>query len=233
MTNDPGYFATLFSANNLPNLLLFAAAVGAIIVAVITLRTIVRQTKAAEDAAKAQMDADRAWVLASIAGQPEEHFAKTLVETNIPAIVWQLDVVGNTPVRIIREDYRCRIVDCDPNVVSDPMLESTPAYLSNQIPEGRVVSPPGHTQAFLVPLEADPNANTSLVNRLSQVSIGHAFFVSYGRVEYEDAFKRKGVTQFCAIYRPPRGGVITSPDGKTLNPAGFHIGGPPGYNYNT
>jgi hypothetical protein len=52
-------------------------------------------------------------------------------------------------------------------------------------------------------------------------------------VEYEDAFKRKGVTQFCAIYRPHSGGVITTPDGTVLNPVGFHIDGPPEYNFNT
>jgi hypothetical protein len=40
------------------------------------------------------------------------------------------------------------------------------------------------------------------------------------------------VTQFCAIYKPHGGGVITSPDGTVLNPVGFHTGGSSAYNFN-
>lgn len=232
MTHVLSYISTLMSANNLPNILLFAAALGAIRVAIRTLRTIERQTKAAEVAAKAQMDADRAWVMASVVGQPEEPLTKNLLEkTVVPGIVWQLQIVGNTPARIISEEFRCRIVDCDPDDVSKPKLEPIPVYLPNQVPEGQIVSPPGQKHLVSISVENDPT--TALVNKLTQLSIGHAFFVSYGKVEYEDAFKRRGVTQFCAIYRPRTGGVITSPDGTVLNPPGFYVGGPTGYNYNT
>jgi hypothetical protein len=233
----PKYFWDLIAANNLPNLLLFVVGVAGTIIAVRTLKKIERQTKAAEVSSKAQMDADRGWVLASVSGQPLEPMTKHLMEKGVhPGIVWKLQIFGNTPVRIIRTDFRCRIVDTDPDVASRPGLAREPVYFPNNTPEGRVVYPPGDTPMhFSISLEnlVDPQPNVTLVDRLTQLPIGAGFLVSYGRVEYEDAFKRKGVTQFCAIYRPHRGGVITSPDGTVLNPVGFHIDGPAGYNFNT
>jgi hypothetical protein len=198
--------------------------------AFITLRKLERQTKAAEAAAKAQMDADRAWVLASVAGQPEEPLTGNLMKGVIPGIVWEIQIVGNTPARIVRKEFRCRIVDPTPDMVFKPMLEPIPVYLPDpNFAEGRIVSPPGEKQLFMVSVEP----TTSLVDRLVPVVMGNAFLCSYGRVEYEDAFKRKGVTQFCAVYRPPIGGVMKTPDGTVLNPPGFRIDGPDGYNYNT
>jgi hypothetical protein len=222
------YFVELVSPNNLPNLLLFVAAVGALAVGVRTLLAIERQTKAAQDG-------DRGWVMASVAGNPEEPLTGNLIKGIRPGIVWQLEVVGNTPVRIIRTDLRCRIVDSDPIMVFQPWLEPTPVYLPNQAPEGQVVSSPGQKQLIVLTIEdlADPQPNVTLTGRLAQLGAGFGFFVSYGRVEYEDAFKRKGITQFCAIYRSHSGGVIKTPDGTVLNPVGFHIGGPPAYNFNT
>jgi len=111
------------------------------------------------------------------------------------------------------------------------MLERTPLYLPNDTPDSQVVSPSGWKGMFPVEVEIEPN--TILSDRLTHVAMGSAFLVSYGRVEYEDAFKRKGSTQFCAIYHPPGGGEIRSSDGTLLNPPGFRVGGPPGYNYNT
>src|ERR1017187_10181471 len=49
--DSPSYFSVLISANNLPNLLLFFAALVAIWVALRTLKTIGKQTKATEGAA--------------------------------------------------------------------------------------------------------------------------------------------------------------------------------------
>lgn len=229
------YLRDLVSANNLPNLLLVLVGIVGTIIAVRTLRKIERQTRAAEVAANAQMDADRGWILASVAGQPMEPMAQRLKDDGIrPGIVWKLQIFGNTPVRILRTDFRCRIVDTDPNVASRPGLESTPVYIPNNAPEGQVVYPPGEKPfIYSVGIEdlVDPQPNVTLVDRLTQIPIGAGFLVSYGRVEYEDAFRRKGVTQFCAIYRPRTGGVITSPDGTVLNPVGFQIEGPPEYNY--
>jgi hypothetical protein len=207
------------------------AVIGAlgIIAAYSTLSTLERQTKAAEASAKAQMDADRAWVLARVAGQPEEPLTGNLIKGVIPGIVWEIQIFGNTPARIVRAEFRCRIVDPTPDMPSKPMLEPIPVYLPDpNFAEGRSVLPPGEKQLFIVDIESD----SCLMRRLALVVIGKAFLCSYGKVEYEDAFKRKGVTQFCAVYRPSIGAVIKTPDGTVLNPPGFRIDGPEGYNYN-
>lgn len=188
--------------------------------------------RAAEQSSKAQMDADRAWVLISVAGQPEEPLTGNLIKGQIPGVVWQIQNFGNTPARIIREDYRCRIVAPDPAMPSKPMLEATPMYLPRpDLTEDTMVLPPGQKQLISLVLEFEPN--TRMMDAVAPVGVGKAFFCSYGRIEYEDAFRRKGITQFFAIYYPSRGAVFKSPDGTVLNPPGFRIGGPPGYNFNT
>ena len=213
------------------NLILAAVATVGVFIALATLRKLERQTKASEDSAKAQMNADRAWVMASVAGDPAEPLVDNLAKGIHPGIVWRLQIFGNTPAKITRTQIRCRIVDCDPAMVFQPLLEPTPVYPTddNHV-EGKVVSPPGHTALINVSVEFVPN--TELKSSLYQVQMGGAFLISYGRVEYQDAFGRSGLTQFCAIYTPYRGGVISSPDGTVLNPVGFHIGGPSAYNYN-
>lgn len=182
---------------------------------------------------RANKNSDRGWILVhiSVSGQPKEPLTGNLIKDRIvPGIVWEIQVAGNTPVRIIREEYRCRVVPADKSVSPPkPSLEPTPAYMPDpNFVEGQVVFAPMHRHGYLSPLES---SGTPMSDQLALVAIGDSFFCAYGRVEYEDAFKRKATTQFCAIYHP--GGGIQSPDGTTLNPSGFRIGGPPGYNYNT
>jgi hypothetical protein len=189
--------------------------------------------KATADAANAQMNADRAWIVASVFGDPAEPLLDNLKTKGIiPGIVWQLRIVGNTPARIIRVKFRCRTVDCNRANVFEPDLESSPVYLSEEeTPERTVVSPPGEKLTFSIPIETQPDY--PLESNLYQIQMGGAFLVSYGRVDYRDAFGRNGATQFCAIYKPPTGALITSPDGTVLNPTGFRIGGPSAYSWNT
>ncbi len=177
------------------------------------------------------MNADRAWIVASVIASPEEPLTGNLMKGITPGIAWELRIVGNTPARIVRKEIRCRIVDADPNNIVQPVLEPTPCYLPNNEPEGQIIHPPGEKHGYMATVEVEPGSD--LAASLTQVVLGGAFLCSYGRFEYEDAFKRKSVTQFCAIYKPQVGLVVTSPDGTVLNPSGFHIGGPPGYNYNT
>jgi len=214
------YTSWLFS------LILATAGVGGVCLALRTLKAIEKQ-------ANAQMDADRAWVLASVIGQPKEPITKSIIEEGIiPGIVWQIQVAGNTPARIISERYRCRTVSVDKTALPPkPELESVPVYLPNtNSSDGQIVFPPGYSYAVSIPIENGPG---NLVERMTLTALGEIAFCAYGRIEYEDAFKRKGITQVCALYYPLRGGVIKSPDGTVLNPPGFRIGGPPGYNYNT
>jgi hypothetical protein len=111
-----------------------------------------------------------------------------------------------------------------------PLLEPSPSYVHDpNVVEVQSVFAPMHRHGFLSALESGDD----LIEQLTSVIAGKAFFCAYGCIEYEDAFKRRAVTQFCAIYHPPTGGVFKSPDGTILNPSGFRIGGPKGYNYNT
>jgi len=187
--------------------------------------------KAANQSAGAQMDADRAWILAKVIGSPEEPLTGNLFKGITPGIAWELEVFGNTPARIMRIDICCRLVDSSPTNAFEPMLEPVPTYIPDNEPEGQIIYPPGEKLTYMRIVETEPG--TILSERLAQVVLGFAFLVSYGRVEYEDAFKRKGTSQFCAIYRPRRRAIVTSPDGTPLNPPGFLIAGPPGYNYST
>ncbi len=214
------YTSWLFS------LILATVGVGGVCLALRTLKAIEKQ-------ANAQMDADRAWVLASVVGQPKEPLTKSVIEEGIiPGIVWQIQVAGNTPARIISEKYRCRTIPVDNTAFPPkPELEPIPVYLPNTNSIDRqIVFPPGYKYAVSIPLE---NGSGNLVEQMALTVSGNVVFCAYGRIEYEDAFKRKGTTQVCALYYPRRGGVIESPDGTVLNPPGFRIGGPPGYNYNT
>lgn len=200
-----------------------------VITLIIAIATLL-QANAAKMQAKAQMDADRAWVLASVGGQPEEPLTGNAVKGIIPGIVWKIEIVGNTPAQILREQYRCRTV---PLVNGAPGLEEMPTYLRNQnIIKEAEVFPPGHKYFMNFPLEPTPE-RMPVSTQMAEVIAGVRAFCAYGKIEYKDAFGRNGESQFCAIYRTRLGGIIKSPDGTDLNPPGFYIGGPKGYNHNT
>jgi hypothetical protein len=97
------------------NLVLAAVATVGVLIALATLRKLERQTKASEESARALMNADRAWVMASVAGDPAEPLVENLATKGIhPGIVWRLQIFGNTPAKITRTQIRCRFADCDP-----------------------------------------------------------------------------------------------------------------------
>lgn len=214
----------LIGPANLPNTILAIIGFVGIIAALLTLGAIREQ-------ARAQMDADRAWVLVSVVGQPQEPLAASIVRTgNIPGIVWKIKIAGNTPAQITRARYRCRTV---PMVDGKPDLEKTPTYLANEIviAQATVLAP---NDSYLVSIGHEPTPERmSVVDEMTATLSGTRAFCAYGTIEYKDAFGRSGETQFCAIYRPQLGGIIKSPDGTVLNPPGFYIAGPDGYNYNT
>jgi hypothetical protein len=220
---EVSYLNRLFTAENTPNIALAVVGIIGIAIANFTMKAIQKQ-------AQAQMDADRAWVLASVHGQPIEPLTKGLFGGYTPGIVWKIQVAGNTPARIVRERYRCRIVPNNMNEFRHKAeLESKPTYIKDRtLIEGDVVFPAGHQ--YLVSIGLEPESCT--IDEITKVTSGRATLCAYGWIEYEDTFERRGQTQFCAIYEL-QGGVIKSPDGTILNPTGFRIGGPPGYNYNT
>jgi hypothetical protein len=217
-----GYLKRLFGPENAPNIGLFFVGLFGIVAAVFTLRAIRLQ-------AKAQMDADRAWVLVRIAGQPEEPLTGKIITTGaIPGIVWKIRIVGNTPAQITREQYRCRTVRI---ANGKPLLEEIPTYLTNEtvIKEAEVF-PPDYEYGMNIPLEPTADRMT-ILSQMAEVVAGLRAFCAYGKIEYKDAFGRRGESQFCATYRLRLGGVMKSPDGIDLNPPGFYISGPKGYNY--
>jgi hypothetical protein len=189
--------------------------------------------QASERSARAQMDADRAWVIVSVHGQPEHPLTKQLFLGVIPDLVLELQVFGNTPAKITSEKIRCHVVGAkDTTLPPKPTLDLTPDYSQcREFADGPVTLPPGHKFLRNICLEFVSGAD--VMAQVVAVAHGQAVWCCYGKIEYEDAFKRKGVTQFCAIYRPQMGGVITSPNGVVLNPPGFYMDGPSGYNYNS
>jgi len=179
---------------------------------------LIRQTKALRDS-------QRAWVTANGVGNPPEPLYSPQDPGRTPGIVYLIEIAGNTPAKIIRERFRCRIV---PAIQGEPQLETVPTYKSERgMFTGSAVYAPGYKYRISVPLESGPLT----LDQASDLRDGKTLLCAYGCVDYLDAFKRKRKTQVCAIYNFAFGFVVTSPDGSTvLNPPGFRAGGPKGYN---
>jgi len=141
-----------------------------------------------------------------------------------------MKIYGNTPARIIRERFRCRIVPAIPETSPPrPQLEAVPTYKTETgmvEVEGETVYGPGYIYGISTALESGPLTAKKFV----ELEDGKSLLCAYGCVEYKDAFGRNGRTQFCLIYKFTFGGVLRSPDGTVLNPPGFRQGGPRGYN---
>jgi hypothetical protein len=185
-----------------------------------------KAAEAARDSAEAQMDADRAWILVSVHGQPNAPLTKQIRDGIAPSVELQVEVAGHTPARIISEKYRCHIVPATP---SGPELDPTPTYPPGvESIKDPVVLAPGNKSPRNVRLES----SSQTMELAASVTEGRSIWCAYGRIEYEDAFKREGITQFCAIFYPV-GRLVESIDGRVFDPGVFHIGGPKGYNGNT
>lgn len=179
--------------------------------------------RAIQKQAKAQMDADRAWILASVhrqAGNPD-----SVLDAAMGGVICQIEVVGSTPARILSEKYRYRSVPAVAGAVRlTPELEKFPVY------------PPGTERRknpiFLTSGKFSTHVRLENVPNLTEIQIGRAVLCAYGRIDYEDAFGRKAFTQFCAIYQPRHGSIAISSD-TGVNFGGFYVDGPKGYNHNT
>jgi hypothetical protein len=222
---QPDYWKETFGPANLPN---WALVIVGGLAGFLAWRTVT----AVQLQAAAQMDADRAWVLVSVYRQPEEPLTGQIVKGIMPGLIWQVQIFGNTPAKITSEKHRCRIVSIEEGFFPPkPELESVPVYPSRYFVDRPIMYSPGNKDLRSIGLEYEKGMD--VMAQIVAVTQAKAAWCAYGKIEYEDAFKRKGTTQFCAVYSPQLGGVIASPDGTVLNPPGFRIGGPPGYNYNT
>jgi hypothetical protein len=174
-----------------------------------------------------QMDAQRGWVIANQISNPPNPLFNPETPFYTPGVVFIVEFIGNSPVKVLSEKFRCRIVPAKAATTPpEPDLEKIPVY-GKPMFEGSSVYPPGGQKIALnIPLESGPLD----VKQFEDLKFSRAFLCAYGRIDYLDAFKRKRMTQVCVIYNFAWGGVATSPDGTVLNPPGFRMGGPEGYN---
>jgi hypothetical protein len=185
--------------------------------------------QAALSQGKAQMDANRGWVLIESIRNPGLPLFSA-GSGYAPGIVYCIKVFGNTPATITRERYRCCIVPAIPGTSPrQPQLEKVPQYSAELNRFSGSVSPPGYSYAQSVPLESGPLTEESY----RELQDGKTLLCSYCSIEYTDAFRREAITQTCHIYDFALGGVFQSPDGTILNPVGFRPGGPREYHRTT
>jgi len=198
-----------------------------LIIAVATLL----QAFSSKKSATAQMNADRAWVL--IHGIRNPPPLDQCRGTTAPGIVYEVKVCGNTPARIVRERYRCRIVPAVPgSTPPEPQIEPVPTYKSEASHFGvdDIVRATGTHWGVSIASESGILTFPEFLDLQAERS----FLVAYGCIEYKDAFGRDGITKFFNIYRFASGGVMTSPDGTRLSPdSGFRTENRPGYSQTT
>ena len=189
-----------------------------------------RQAKTAKLAAESVMNAERPWVLVKAVGNPEDWYAPQKPAYS-PGMVFQFKVYGKTPARIVSADFQLQPVPAKRAMTSpEADLPANPEYGDEirrpEIPQEGMVLPP--EQTFQVRLGLNPPALTE--EQWIDLRDGNTIMCAYGSIRYEDAFGRMRETRTCYIYDFCWGGVITAPDGTRLNPPGFRVGGPPGYN---
>ncbi len=215
------YWKEAFGPANLPN---WALVIVGGIAGYLAWRTV----RAVQLQAAAQMDSDRAWILVSVGTQSREPHA--VLNAVMAGVFCEVAVVGNTPARILSEKYRYRVIPQVKGAAGlTPELEKVPVYLpENEVRNNPIFLAPGDKSPRHVQLEAPRDWGEAVAT----ISLLQSVLCVYGRIEYEDAFKRHAVTQFCAIYYP-RLGSVTLENHTEAKIGGFGIDGPEGYNYNT
>jgi len=182
---------------------------------------------------KAAKDSERAWILVNRVGSPNKWYDQ---DTAIyPSAIFEFKISGKTPAKIMDASLILRPVPVKHGISpAEPDLPPTFAYerqvkRNQEIPElGRVLAPEVIFQAQII-LE-----NVFLSeHEWFDLRDGKTIMCAYGFIVYRDAFKREKETRVCYVYNFSNGGVIKSIDGTVLNPPGFRIGGPTGYNHAT
>jgi hypothetical protein len=147
----------------------------------------------------------------------------------VPSAIYDIEVTGNPPVRIIRERFRCRIVPVIPGTnPAQPLLEKTQTFKSEEgiFPRGSV-NPSGYRYQIPAPLEyGKPLTPEELIDLRN----GKKILCAYGCIEYQDAFRHPHYTRVCSVYRFYMGEGMTDRDGKKIDPSGFRVSLTKGYN---
>lgn len=214
-----GYFRSLISANNLPNIGLFFVGIGGIVTAVCTLRKIERQTAATEISAKATlantqavMNTERGFVLIDWDDLTCFDEPPKPIEEWRPSFVWTARNTGKSPVFLIEYAAVLQLI----NSMDD--LPDVPIY-STAVPcRDEPVTPDKKSDPFFTTLKTDiPYLSIETLYRQEK----KVLFV-YGYVRYLDIFKREHFTKFGLKYE-----CRSVP---TIDYDRFCIGGPDKYN---
>ncbi len=96
------YLVRLFSAENLPNILLVVVGVGGILVAVRTLSKIERQIRVAEKGTQAMIRSERAWIVVSIESPEPNKF--DFRATNVGKTPARIKSIWSAPVSFYRDE---------------------------------------------------------------------------------------------------------------------------------
>jgi hypothetical protein len=204
----------------LPAWILLAITARGLWVANKSLKVLARQTDA-------QMNAERAWLLVTGVVSPE-----LLCQVNnpeyIPEITYHLEVAGRTPARVTNSGFRFHILPAKAGTIPpQPDLAERRDYRSvlplPAIPK-TVLAP--STKFDVVSAHEDGSVNSVIHDSLEA---NRFFMCAYGFIEYEDAFKRKGVTRFCFVYRIKPGWNLRDDAGHFIRPNVFEVGGPESY----
>jgi hypothetical protein len=180
---------------------------------------------------RASKQSERSWIaIRRIGTLPENWFDDARTKGYVPGFIAEFEVYGKTVVRVIESRFYMRIVPTkqgksfplEPDLPEVPDYEKPSRY---QIAgENRMVIPPQapfNLQAFL---EGD------VIKEFENLRGGKKLMCAYGVVRYRDAFDKDRETRACYVYDFAWGGVLSTPDGQVLNPAGFRIAGPSEYN---
>jgi hypothetical protein len=190
------YLKTAFAPAYFSNWILAGLGIVAGVIGLCTLGAIRKQ-------AAAQMDADRGWVTANTVGNPLKAIN---TPGYTPGIVYQIEFSGNSPVKIIKERFRCRIVpSIEGTTPPQPALEKTPTFKFDEgMSPGETVYPSRHKYDISVSLETGPITDQQWLD----LKDGKTTLCAYGCIEYEDVFRKLRHTTVCSIYRFNLGGGI-------------------------
>jgi hypothetical protein len=133
---------------------------------------------------------------------------------------------GRTHARINYVRIRFRMIEALEVLPRYPEYGTGDHTMFQEIPPDGMVYPP--QESFIVHAEFEgPNGEKAPTSeQIAAIRNHQSFLVSYGKVLYKDAFKRKHETRFCYVYS-----VQIGIQGRIKGE--FHLGGPSAYNKTT
>lgn len=198
--NPKSYLSRLFSPENLPNIGLVIAGIVGIFIALRTLKTIERQTKATEDAAeaallsaKALLDAERPWL------------SVTVEQTKGSAPLYRFSVknLGRTPAMVIGTSTVRVVCEALPEVAEYPDGMSAVESAREESGEARLLAPDESWRFIAMDMSGlEPGWPLGQL-AFDDLKAGKRNFFYFGKVQYRDVFAPAVLheTHFCYIYK--------------------------------